>query len=92
MPCHSIKFSYLFRPAYFLGISITHLKGKLQSPHKLTVTGNPPMQSLSACGSKWGQRPEEVADFCDSAKNILKIIVLGLNCNHVHNQKYNLFE
>ena len=33
----------------------THLKSKLHSPNKLTITGNQSMHSLHVWGDKWGQ-------------------------------------
>ena len=40
----------------------TRLKISYSLPHKLTVTGNPPKQSLSVWGGKWGQRTENVLE------------------------------
>ena len=36
-------------------------------PHKLTVTVNPPTQSLSVWGGKWGQRTENVLELDQTA-------------------------
>ena len=45
----------------------TRSKNKLQSPHKLTATGNPPTQSLSVWGGKGGQRTENVFELDQTA-------------------------
>ena len=45
----------------------TGSKNKLQSPHKLTVTGNPPTQSLSVWEGKWGQRTKNILELDQTA-------------------------
>ena len=42
-------------------------RSKNSLPHKLIVTGNPPTQSLSVWGGKWGQRTENVLELDQTA-------------------------
>ena len=47
-------------------------------PHKLTVTGNPPTQSLSVWGGKWGQRTENVPELDQTAGMHISVMYLTL--------------